>query len=46
MIKFGKEFWQGSAQIALGLYVGAMSLMVTMVAVTYIWNAIRPIRPD
>ena len=46
MIKLSKEFWQGSAQIALSLYVAAMSLMMTMFALAHVWNAFRPMRPD
>jgi len=46
MIKLSKEFWQGSAQIALGLYVAAMSVMVTMFAMAHVWNALRLMRPD
>jgi len=46
LIKLCKDFWQGSAQIALGIYMAAMSLIVTMFALAHIWNAIRPMRPD
>ena len=45
MVKFGKGFWQGSAQIAVGIYVAAISLMLTMFTLAHIWDAIRPIRP-
>jgi len=46
MIKFGKEFWQGSAQIAVSIYLAATSLMLTMFTLAHIWNAIRQMRPD
>ena len=46
MIKISKEFWQGSAQIAVGIYLAAISLMLTMFTLAYMWDAIRPMRPD
>ncbi len=46
MIKISKGFWHGSAQIAVGIYVAALSLMLTMFTLAHIWDAIRPMRPD
>ena len=46
MIKVKNEFWKGTLQIAIGIYIAGIALGCSLIGVVYIWDMLRPVRPD
>lgn len=44
MINLKSDFWKGTIQIALGIYIAGVALIASLIAFAWVLDMVRPFR--